>query len=104
MKQKISVLSVLSVVILAGCSKPPAETNAEQQKNAAGRVAYVSDQEQYVQSLHTEIAIEDPDSLLEELNEATGDNSENAELVRLRSAEASPTSVAGAADESDATR
>lgn len=90
MNQKLSVLSVLSAIILAGCSKPPAEANASQQKNADGRVAYVSDQEQYVQSLHTEIAIEDPDSLLEELNEAMGDNSENAELVRLKSVEGSP--------------
>jgi len=92
MKQKLSVLSVLSAIILAGCGKPPAETDVAQQKTADGRVAYVSDQEQYVQSLHAEVAIEDPDSLLEELNEAMGDNSENAELVRLKSQEASPAS------------
>lgn len=96
MKQKMRVVCVvLWVTIMVGCSKSePTTTGGDTQKSdAAGRVAYVSDQEQYVQSLQQEITIDDPDALLDDLNESAGDNSRNAELVRLKSVEASTSTV-----------
>lgn len=95
MKQKMLVACVLWATVMVGCSKnqPTTEDSAAAKPDADGRVAYVSDQEQYVQSLQQEIAIDDPDALLDDLNESSGDNSQNAELVRLKSVEASPVPV-----------
>jgi|GEM_PF-4909038 len=94
MKQKMLVAGLL-LVVAAGCSKNESSDEAAAQKrDAAGRVAYVSDQEQYVQALQQEVEIADADALLDDLNESAGDNSHNAELVRLKSVEASPVPVA----------
>ena len=92
MKQKMLVACVIWATVMVGCNKnqPTTEDSAAAKPDAAGRVAYVSDQEQYVQSLQQEISIDDPDALLDDLNESAGDNSHNAELVRLKSVEASP--------------
>ncbi len=81
MKQKMLVACVLLAMMGSGCSKtkPPTETD--------GQAAYVSDQEQYVQSLQQEILIDDPDAMLDDLNESAGDNSVNAERVRLKAVE-----------------
>jgi len=91
MKQKMLVAGLLLVVVAAGCSKnEPSDEAVAQKRDEAGRVAYVSDQEQYVQALQQEVEIADADALLDDLNESAGDNSHNAELVRLKSVEASP--------------
>ncbi|MEC7118772.1 MAG: hypothetical protein VXW65_02575 [Pseudomonadota bacterium] len=54
------------------------------------RVAYVSEQEQFLQSLQQEVEIEDPDALLMDLNESVGDVSENAEKARLNAVHGAP--------------
>lgn len=86
MKQKVLIACVLLAMMESGCSKNEPTTNGD----SNGRTVYVSDQEQYVQSLQQEISIDDPDALLDALNKSAGDNSENAERVRLKSVEASP--------------
>lgn len=86
MKQKMLVICALLAAIGSGCSKTEPTTD----KDSNGRTAYVSPQEEYVQALQQEVSIDDPDALLDDLNESIGDNSENAEQVRLKSVEASP--------------
>lgn len=97
MKKKMLMACVLLAMMGSGCSKNESTTGGD----SNGRTAYVSDQEQYVQSLQQEISIDDPDGLLKELNESIGDNSENAELVRLKSVEASPVQEADLLTPSD---
>ena len=84
---KIAMLVVVVHLILVGCSK-----SEQDQKNASSgdRAGYVSEQEQYVESLQQEVSIEDPDALLADLNESNGDNSENAALVSQKSLEGAP--------------
>lgn len=94
MKLNMLVLCGLSAAIVVGCNKnnSPTEAGTTDKSNARGGVNYVSDQEQYVQSLQQEIAIDNPDALLDDLNESVGDSSHNAELVRLNSQEEAPVS------------
>ena len=84
---KIAMLVVVVQLILVGCSK-----SEQDQKNASSgdRAGYVSEQEQYVESLQQEVSIEDPDALLADLNDSIGDNSANAALVSQKSLEGAP--------------
>lgn len=88
---KIAMLVVAVHLILVGCSKSE-QTDEQDQKSASSgdRAGYVSEQEQYVESLQQEVSIEDPDALLADLNESNGDNSENAALVSQKSLEGAP--------------
>lgn len=78
-------------LILVGCSKSEkTDADAQADTSTGDRVAYVSEQEQYVKSLHEEVSIDDPDALLDDLNQNSGDNSENAALVSQKSLEGAP--------------
>ena len=98
MKQEVLVICALLAAIGSGCSKKEPTTD----KDSNGRTAYVSPQEEYVQALQQEVSIDDPDALLDDLNDSTGDNSENAERVRLKSVEASPVQNSDASALTDA--
>ena len=78
---------------LVGCDSKPAET-----EQAAAKPAHVSENDQYLQRMQQEVKIDDPDSLIEDVNETVG-NDDNAEKAKQLAAQG----VAAKADATAAT-
>mgnify|MGYP006992451859 FL=1 len=66
---------------LVGCDSKPAET-----EQAAAKPAHVSENDQYLQRMQQEVKIDDPDSLIEDVNETVG-NDDNAEKAKQLAAQ-----------------
>lgn len=79
----VLVGAVLGLSLLSGCENKP-----KVEEPAVDLPQHVSENDIYIKSLDKEVKIDNPDSLIEGVNQAVGDNTDNAEKARLNAATA----------------